>query len=86
MTLAYSDMFLPSQNCHCKRASLYSCFTEPTLPNPLVLTLVSWALGQLNTPNAKKIWHASFDGDLNIVESLVNRVDGVDVADVTERN
>ena len=50
------------------------------------MTLVSWALGQLNTPNAKKIWHASFDGDLNIVESLVNRVDGVDVADVTERN
>ena len=44
------------------------------------MILVSSARGQLNTPNAKKIWHASFDGDLNIVQSLVYSGVGADTA------
>ena len=34
----------------------------------LLLTLASAVLGQLDTPDAKKIWHASFDGDLGVVQ------------------
>ena len=34
----------------------------------LLLSLASAVLGQLDTPDAKKIWHASFDGDLGVVQ------------------
>ena len=34
----------------------------------LFLSLASAVLGQLDTPDAKKIWHASFDGDLGVVQ------------------
>ena len=46
----------------------------------VILTFASSALGQLDTPSAKKIWHASFDGDLNIVQSLVYSGTGADTA------
>ena len=34
----------------------------------LSLAFSSAVLGQLDSPDAKKIWHASFDGDLGVVQ------------------